>query len=223
MWKVIGIFLGILMPFICLKAQEQTDPKALEILEFWFGPIKTPEDFPKDKIILWFGKKDEIDRKIREKYEYLVEAASRNELLSWKATPRGRLALIILLDQFPRNMYRESPQAYAYDEQAVQLTLEGLQHNEDAKLLPIERAFFYFPLMHAENADLQILSVEKYRALVPCAPANLRSNYKSYQDYALRHYDVIMHFGRFPHRNRWLSRESTREELEFLKTPGSSF
>lgn len=223
MKKLIIFLLALILPTCSLLSEDNIDPKAQEILEFWFGKVTTAEDFPKDKIILWFGKKDHIDRGIRNQYEYLVQAASHCELDDWKATPKGRLALIILLDQFPRNIYRDTAQAFAFDKQALQLTLEGLKNNEDNKLLPIERAFFYMPLMHAENPQLQMMSVEKYRMLVPSAPANLRSNYKSYQDYALRHYDIIMRFGRFPHRNAQLCRESTPEENEFLKTPGSTF
>lgn len=217
------LLLSALFPFVFLSADNKVDPKAQEILDFWFGPIKTVDDFPKDKIILWFGKKDDIDKDMRNQYEYLVQAAANHELDTWTSTPQGRLALIILLDQMPRNIYRDTPQAFAYDAQAVQLTLDGFEKGDDQNLLPIERAFFYFPLMHAENTELQELSVKKYKTLVPSAPASLRSNYKSYEDFALRHYDVIMKFGRFPHRNKVLCRQSTREELDFLKTPGSSF
>lgn len=215
--------LGLLLSIVAPAEAAPTDTKAQEILNFWFGPLYGPEDFPKDKIILWFGKKDEIDRDIRTKYEYLVQAAAKHELDAWKETAHGRLALIILLDQFPRNIYRDTPQAYAFDHYAVQLTLEGLEQKVEEQLLPIERAFFYFPLMHAENLALQELSVEKYKTLVPSAPSSLRSNYKSYEDFAFRHYDVITCFGRFPHRNKILCRSSTQAEKDFLKTPGSSF
>lgn len=222
MKRLVSLLLGMLLCLTSLWGEEKTDPKALEVLDFWFGPLKSAEDFPKDKIILWFGKKSDIDKGIRDNYQYLLQAAANHELDSWKSTPRGRLALILLLDQLSRNMYRDTPQAFSFDEQAVQLTLEGLEAHDDEKLLPIERAFLYFPLTHAEDVKLQELSVQKYKALVLLAPASLRSNYKSYEDFALRHYDVISCFGRFPHRNKVLGRLSTPEEIEFLKTPGSS-
>lgn len=223
MKSLVSILLAIVLPLLFLSAEEKTDPKALEILDFWFGPIKNPEDFPKDRIILWFGKKDNIDRDIRNKYEYLVQAASKHELDSWKKTPRGRLALILLVDQFPRNIYRDTPQAFAYDAQALELAQEGLKNGEDAALLPIEKAFFYFPLMHTENLQIQEQSVKKYKELVLTVPSSLHSNFNSYLAFALRHYDVICTFGRYPHRNKILGRESTQAELDFLETPGSSF
>lgn len=214
--------LGLLLFANTLQAQN-IDSKAEEILYFWFGAIQTPQDFPKEKIMLWFSKKEEIDRGIREKYEHLVLAAAKNELDGWQSTPRGRLALIILLDQFSRNIYREMGKAFSFEEKAAQLAVDGIEKEDDLQLLPIERAFFYFPLMHSENLKLQELSVAKYRALVIAAPQCFRSNYKSYEDFALRHYDIIAQFGRFPHRNRILQRLSTEEEVEFLKTPSASF
>lgn len=218
--------IGLLCSLIALStlcAEESIDPKAQEILDFWFGPIKTADDFPQDKIILWFGKKDDVDKDMRNKYEYLVQAAANHELDSWTRTPRGRLALILLLDQFPRNIYRDTPQAFAYDQQALKLAFEGIDKNEDAQLLPIERAFLYFPLMHSEDPKIQKISIEKYHALAQSVPTALYSNYRSYERFALRHFDVINSFGRFPHRNKILGRDSTPEEIDFLKTPGSSF
>lgn len=194
----------------------QEPPQAQEILEYWFGPLQSADNFQKNDKIWWEGGA-EVDNDIRNRFGKLVVAASKEELNDWKGTPRGRLALIILVDQFTRNIYRGTPQAFASDKIAQQLTLEGLAKDDDKKLYPIERAFFYLPLEHAENIDLQKMSVEKFHSIVTSAPANQTEYFKNYEDDAKAHYDTIEKFGRFPYRNAALNRTSTPEEFIYLK------
>ncbi len=193
-------------PVVFKKRGDLSDLRIQEVLTFWFGPLANSETYPEGKMGLWFGKNAAVDEEIRKRFEGLVQAAANNELDAWKSTPSGRLALIILLDQLPRNMYRNQPQAFAYDAKAQQLTLEGLSLYEDKRLYPIERVFFYLPLEHAENLALQEMSVAKFQELGP--------KYQSFLDYAVQHYEVIKKFGRFPHRNAILGRESTTEERD---------
>ncbi len=202
---------------------EHTPAQAEEVLQFWFGSLKTAEDYPDEKVKVWFSGGKAVDEEIASRFGALVAAAANHQLDSWKETPKGRLALIILLDQFPRNMYRGQAKAFAFDGLARQLTLDGLALNEDLKLFPIERVFFYLPLEHAEDIALQNLSLEKFHEITQIASPAQMARYNSYEDYAKRHYEIIAKFGRFPHRNAILNRASTPEEAEFLKQPGSSF
>ncbi|HXF29527.1 MAG TPA: DUF924 family protein [Chlamydiales bacterium] len=199
------------------------DARALEVLEYWFGSIKSPEDYPEAKAKIWFTRDDKIDNEIRNKFERLLLAASNGTLNSWKNTPRERLALIILLDQFPRNIYRNDPRAFSFDSQAQWLTLEGIGRKDDLQLLPVERVFFYLPFEHAENLPLQRLSVQKFKEIRNQAPDCVKEKYDSYFDYALKHYVMIEKFGRFPYRNEVLGRKSTPNEIQFLKDPDASF
>lgn len=209
--------------FTTCAASIEEPPQVQEILEYWFGPLQMGEVYPKEKAKLWFGGGEEIDKEIRHRFEEQVIAATKNELEPWKETPRGRLALIILVDQFTRNIYRGTPKAFAYDSIAQELTLEGLIQEHDQALLPIERVFFYLPLEHSEDIELQEMSVQKFHAILPSVPPEQASHFISFEDYARRHYEIIAKFGRFPHRNEILSRKSTPEEIEFLRDPKSSF
>ena len=217
----------LILAFCCLFAitseAEQVPPQAQEVLEYWFGPLSSVETYPEDKEKLWFGGGDAVDKEIRNRFESLVHAAADHQLDSWNETPKGRLALIIVLDQFPRNIYRGTPNAFAYDQMAQKLTLEGIKKGDDQALFPVEKIFFYLPLEHAENIDLQRLSVDKFNAIIPTVPAEHVASFESFVDYACRHHKVIAQFGRFPHRNKVLERISTPQEIEFLKDPKSSF
>src|SRR5262249_17283334 len=147
----------------------------------------------------------------------------KGELNHWKTYPRGNLSLIILYDQFPRNIYRGSAAAFADDQLALQLCLNGLAIAQDQELHPVERAFFYMPLEHAEDRALQEASVARFRRLAEFAPKSSREIFESFHEFAVRHKEVIDRFGRFPHRNAALGRMSTQEETEFLKQSGSGF
>lgn len=193
------------------------------ILDFWFGSNADDCIVGKEKAVLWWSKHPQIDGEIRQRFEGLVAKAGAGELIAWQATPSGRLALILLTDQFPRSIYRDSPRAFAYDAKALAWSLDGVQERVDLKLRSIERVFFYLPLEHAESLQYQEQSVKHFRELLDEVGPDLKPIFQSYLDYAVRHRDIIARFGRFPHRNKILGRKSTPEELAFLALPGSSF
>ena len=185
------------------------------VLEFWFGS-KATEQFGRARDE-WFKKSPAFDAEIRDRFAGLQAAAAANELDEWKSIPRGRLALILLLDQFSRNLYRDSPQAFACDAQALRLAQEALDAGLDGALPPIERMFLYMPFQHSEDVEVQRKSLalfERLRAYPETAMC---------YDYAVRHFEVIEKFGRFPHRNAMLRRASTPEELNYLQQPGAGF
>lgn len=191
--------------------------RALEILDFWFGYLPNVDFFPKEKIPLWFNGDSSIDKQITNLFSEDVEKASRGELNSWRETARGRLALLLLLDQFPRHIYRNKPQAYALDPMARGLVQEGLSKQDDKKLYPIEKVFFYLPLEHAEDPQLQSLSVQLFQQLVSDSPDKIQPQMAEFYRYALQHQQQIQQFGRFPHRNQALGRKSSSDEIRFLK------
>jgi uncharacterized protein (DUF924 family) len=191
-----------------------------DVLTFWFGPPGSP---PLARASSWYEKNPAFDREIRERFESTHALAASGALDAWKATPRGRLALVILLDQLSRNLYRGTAQAFAQDARAREYTLEGIANGDDLALDSIARAFLYMPLLHAEDVDLQHKSLAAFERLLLAAPDDLRGYLESSQRYAIRHAEIVERFGRFPHRNELLGRPSTPEELEFLRQPGSSF
>ncbi len=175
-----------------------------EILDFWFNP---------EHQSLWFSKSDTFDQKIRQNFSKVHEQAVQAELWSWRKTADGRLAEIIVLDQFSRNLYRDQPLAFAQDGLALALAQEAISLNLDAQLNPEQRSFLYMPFMHSESKIMHEFALKLFQRLGN--PVNL--------DYEKRHKKIIECFGRYPHRNKILGRESTPEELEFLDQPGSSF
>ncbi len=151
-----------------------------------------------------------------ETFETDIARAVRGELDHWCATPRGQLALIVLLDQFSRNIYRGTARAFAQDRKALAVCRDGLEPGTDRALRPVERLFFYMPLQHAEDRDAQRRSVESFEGLLAEVAPLHRPLCQGFRDYAHRHRAVIERFGRFPHRNVILGRPSTPEELAFL-------
>src|ERR1700728_415228 len=204
-------------------------PSAQDVLFFWFGPRPYTAARIHQHARLWFGEPDapeitpQTDDLIRERYANLTLAAERGELSAWESSPRRRLALILLLDQFPRNIYRGTARAFAQDLQALSLAVSGMQFGADATLDPVERLFFYMPLMHAESPDVQDESAAAFRRLLDEAAAELHRIFESNLQYAVAHRDIITRFGRFPHRNLALGRDSTPEEVEWLATAGKDF
>jgi uncharacterized protein (DUF924 family) len=194
-----------------------------DVLDFWFGGLREGEPVPPERFALWFGGAGTTDRQIRERFAADVERAGAGGYDGWRTFPRGTLALLILLDQFPRNIHRGYPRAYAFDGKARELCLAGLDEGQDRALNTVQRAFFYLPLEHAEDIALQQRSVAAFAELLRQAPAPLRETCRNFLDYAERHRAIIERFGRFPHRNSALSRPSTAEEETFLREPGSSF
>jgi len=194
-----------------------------DVLQYWFGTLNDDKDLPTDQAKLWFGKSADTDRFIKENFEADLERAAGGELEDWKQSARGSLAWIILLDQFSRNIYRESPKAFAQDPLALAASLTMQETGQDKTLRPLERVFVYLPMEHAEDLAMQDQSVAAYKELYDNCPEGLEIAYDSYHDYAHRHRDIIVRFGRYPHRNEILGRESTPEEIAFLKEKGSSF
>ncbi len=185
------------------------------ILEFWFGS-KTQADYGKPKQF-WFIKDPQIDEEIKQQFLIDYELAKQGVLDPWQNSPRSCLALILLLDQIPRNIFRDLPQMYATDEKALNFAHFAVENDFDQQLLPVERWFIYLPFEHSENLDHQCQAVALFRRLSDDPDS------ASAIDYAIRHFEVIRQFGRFPHRNQILGRETTPEEAEFLKQPASSF
>jgi uncharacterized protein (DUF924 family) len=201
--------------------------EARKVRDFWFGKTPlAPEQLPR-RMELWFGGaaglQQHVDETLRARFQPLVERAVAGELAQWADGPRRRLSLILLLDQFPRNIYRGTPQAYAGDERALSLALTGMQSVADAALNVAERIFFYMPLQHSESLAVQEESVSAYQRLLGEAPEPIRGVFQGCVAYAERHREVIRQFGRFPHRNAALGRPSTAEETSWLKQGGESF
>lgn len=188
-----------------------------DLLNFWFGEPGSPEAGYAARRKLWFGKAPAFDQACHQ-FHFLYEQAAQEQLNDWQQSPLGALALILLLDQLPRNLFRNTPRAFATDAQALAAAKQAIAQGFDRQLVPMQRLFIYLPLEHSENATDQQQSVALFRALVAEVP-----EFGDMLDYALRHQAVIDRFGRFPHRNRILGRASTPEEIEFLKQPGSSF
>src|SRR5687767_7389395 len=206
--------------------------RANDVLEFWFGPSFGAAPFDaarlEERVAFWFGGDDPAavaarDAQIRARLEPLLERAARGDLASWSASPKRRLALIILFDQVPRNAYRGTAAAFAFDHHALALTVEGLQLAADAALDPIERIFFYLPLEHAESLEAQEAAVTAMDRLTAEAPAELRDFCAYSTDFARKHRDIIAKFGRFPHRNAVLRRQSTPAERAWLAADAERF
>lgn len=186
-----------------------------KVLDFWFGKPNNPEYGQQRKV--WFIKNTAFDEEVRSHFLEIYNQAAQGKLDAWREYPLGCLALIIILDQFPRNMFRNTPQAFATDAQALQIAQKAVDRNFDQPLLPVQRWFVYLPFEHSENLHHQKLCLELFSQLEhdPQSASTI--------EYAYKHKVVIERFGRFPHRNKILNRESTKEEKDFLSQPGSSF
>lgn len=182
-----------------------------DVLDFWFADENT---------VRWFVGDREFDQVIRERFDATLEAAIAGELDHWASTAQGWLALVIVLDQFSRNIHRGSARAFAQDAKAQQLVLDGLDRRFDEALPRLERVFAYLPLEHAEDLALQGRSVTMFRALALQSTPTSRGQYELFLDYALRHCEVVTRYGRFPSRNAALGRTSTPDELEYLAETG---
>lgn len=191
--------------------------KVHEILNFWFGDLGKADLPSSDRTNLWFGENVALKEKMLESFKLDYDDAIHGKLDSWSETPRGRLALIILLDQFSRCLFRDSNKAFSFDEKAKELCLTGLQEKMDHSLTLIERVFFYMPLVHAENVENQEQSIRLFQHLVTLSMVETTQVYQLFLAYAYAHFRVIKEFGRFPQRNKLLGRESTSQEVAFLK------
>jgi uncharacterized protein (DUF924 family) len=175
-----------------------------DMLSFWFEELSNKQHFAKDPA---------LDAAIGLRFGATLEAAARCELFGWRSTPQGRLAEIVVLDQFSRNIFRDTARAFAQDPLALVLAQELVASGQDQALTPTQRAFAYMPYMHSESVLVQAESVRLF------GQAGLENNL----DFALRHQKIVLRFGRFPHRNVILGRDSSAEEMAFLNEPGSSF
>ena len=193
------------------------------VLRYWFGVLESDHFYPAAQARKWFRKREETDHEIRDLFGGFLMKAKAAALDRWADSAQGRLALILILDQFSRNIHRNTSEAFAGDNKAQALCLEGLELKHDEQLLPLERVFFYFPLEHAESMVLQDKSVSLFGALRDQASPALAKQMAGFFDYACRHREVIRRFGRFPHRNSQLNRPNTSQENVFLSQPGSSF
>jgi len=198
--------------------------EARQVRDFWFGKLPMTAQTLDQRVSLWFpGDLSEEalrarDDLIRKRFGHLIERAGKGELRSWADSPRRCLSLIVLLDQFPRNIYRGTAKAFAYDSQALELTLAAIQTAADGALDIVERIFFYMPLQHCEARDVQDESVAAYRRLLAEAPPEFRGVFESSVQSAEQHRSIIERFGRFPHRNEVLGRQSTPDEETWLNS-----
>ena len=198
--------------------------EARAVREYWFGAQPLTAETLDRRMGFWFGPEGERhDAEMRARFGALLERAAAGELGAWADGPRRRLSLILLLDQFPRNMFRGTARAFHYDAQALTLALTGMQSGADGALDFAERLFFYMPLEHAENRDVQDESVAAFRRLLAEVPPGLHETFASTLSFAERHRSIIERFGRFPHRNALLGRPGTPEEEQWLKEGGASF
>jgi uncharacterized protein (DUF924 family) len=194
-----------------------------EVLSFWFGESNDDAQTIAQNSTRWWQANARFDTEIRMRFAALRDDAIAGDLDTWLHTPRGRLALIILVDQFSRNLFRNDARAYEHDALARHWCEDGLKIAADDALRPVERVFLYLPLEHSESVADQDLAVTLFRLLRDSVPAAQREAFANFLRYAERHRNVIARFGRFPHRNLVLHRESSAEELRFLEQPGSSF
>ena len=202
--------------------------KAGEIRRFWFGDLDDSRkiDRKQPPASLWFRAGSQFDEDIRRRFEEDLVKARSGQYRDWENTSEGKLVLVLLFDQFTRNIYRNTPAMYGDDPRALRIVLQGLEDRDDRRLQLVERVFFYMPLMHVEDIQIQKMCVQCFETLVEdsrkMSPKN--SDYFGYNlNYARRHRDIIERFGRFPHRNAILGRMTTPEESKFLKEKDSAF
>jgi uncharacterized protein (DUF924 family) len=202
-----------------------TDEPAVwnEILSFWFGDDVEDEASIEAASARWFGRDDAFDAEIARRFGSLPERARAGELDDWRSSANTALALVLVLDQFPRNLHRDSADAFRYDGLALEIALAAIEAGFDEAVEPVRAPFFYLPLEHAEDLAAQDRCVALFERLQNrCAP-RLREHVNQYHSYAVRHRNVILRFGRFPHRNAHLQRSSSEEERAYLAGDGERF
>jgi uncharacterized protein (DUF924 family) len=193
------------------------------ILSFWFKEQELSAPQIDRRMETWFSEDAVFDHEIEKEFADDVDAASAGKLDYWAAQSDGRLALIILIDQFRRNIYRGTPEAFSKDRLALKLCVEGAMEKKDKGLSLIQRVFFYMPLQHAESRKVQAKSVELYDRLAEAVSPTYRETFLTIAQFAELHKDIIDRFGRFPHRNQLLNRENTAEENEYLASDSPDF
>lgn len=193
------------------------------ILEFWFKEQALTAPQIDRRMDIWFGGDEVFDLECKREFTDDVEKASAGELDHWAEQPRGRLALILLIDQFRRNIYRNTSKAFELDGAALKLCVEGARDKKDKGLTPIQQAFFYMPLQHAESRKVQEKSVDIFNRLADAVSPTYRETFETMAQFAELHRDIVDQFGRFPHRNILLGRKNTPEEDEYLAGDSPDF
>ncbi len=193
------------------------------IIQFWFGNHDSNKEINDEKKSLWWLKNDHTDKEIRQRFENISNALCRREMKEVQRSPRGLLASIICLDQFPRNMYRGTARSFSCDAAALRFAIKMVDQAWDQALKPIYRLFAYLPFEHSEEMAMQEKSLMLYDNLRRSADQDEQEMFNGYYEFAYKHFRIIDRFGRYPHRNEILGRGSTAEELVFLSQPGSSF
>lgn len=193
------------------------------ILAFWFKEQELSAPQIDRRMDVWFGEDQAFDHEIQEEFAADVDMASAGKFDHWAHESRGRLALILLLDQFRRNIHRGTVKAYEKDKIALKLCVEGAMEKKDKGLTPIQRAFFYMPLQHAESRKVQAKSVAIYNKLAEAVSPTYQETFLTIAQFAELHHDIVERFGRFPHRNQVMERDNTPEENEYLAGDSPDF
>jgi len=193
------------------------------VLSFWFREQELSAPQIDRRMDTWFGEDAVFDHEIDKEFSNDIDAASDGNLDHWATDPHGRLALIILIDQFRRNVHRNTAKAFSHDKRALKLCVEGAVEKSDENLTPIQRVFFYMPLQRAESRKVQAKSVELYQRLAEAVSPTYRETFMTVAHFAELHKDIIDQFGRFPHRNSLLDRSNTAEEEEYLADDPTDF
>lgn len=188
-----------------------------QVLKFWFGRVEETIIPSEHRARIWFGEDPSIDIEIKQNFSKDLEKAITGEYNHWLENPRGQLGLILIYDQFTRHIYRNQPLGFSQDQKALDICLYGIANEHEHNLSLIERVFYYFPLLHSEQIEYQEQSVRAYNLLAELAFSETRIIYESFLKFANHHYTLIRHFGRFPQRNTILGRQSSPEELDYLK------
>jgi uncharacterized protein (DUF924 family) len=206
-----------------IRALEEMRSDPESILEFWFGRAAGDPAEASARETSWFGASGEADSLIRERFASAIEAAARGELDSWVQVPRSALALALLLDQFPRNIWRGTAKAFTHDARALRVAKEAVARGHLHELAPVEQAFLVLPLQHSESVEDQRESVRLSSEIAQAAPKAWRPLLERYLQFARQHLALVERFGRFPHRNHVLGRRPTPEEEAYLREGGDSF
>jgi uncharacterized protein (DUF924 family) len=193
------------------------------LYDYWFGSATETTQYIEGRAEIWFKKDPIVDAYIEKNFSCLLEAYSQKQLSDWHLTAKSKLTLIIALDQIPRHLYRNSPLAHKFDIDALTMSLHLIQTGFSDSLNSVEKLFLYLPLQHSEMIAIQNLSVKKFTELLYVSPIEWRDFFSIVLDMAKRHHEVIQKFGRFPHRNSYLKRTSSLDELEILKNPKYCF
>ncbi len=194
-----------------------------DVLSFWFGENPDTADAVGALVGKWFGGGPAFDEAIREPFGDLPEAGLAGQLDEWRADPRGTVALVVVLDQFPRNLFRDSAESFRYDALGLEIARDAIERGWDQQVSPLEALFLYLPFEHAEDLADQQHSVRLVQSLGGRVPDELRPSFEGFVSFAERHLAVIERFGRFPHRNAVLGRPSTPEEEAYLAGGGDTF